>query len=140
MPNTIGIIHIMNLILTELEHKKYRGLLPVANTLRNKQTPYEKKLWRKIKNRKLLNILFYRQKILLNYYIIDFYAPQIKLAIEVDGLQHTFTELAEKDKLRDGKLKSLNITVKRYSNLMISKHIDYVMTDLYNCICDLLII
>lgn len=129
---------IMKQIYTKQNYKKHQSLLPIAKTLRNKQTPHEEKLWQKIKGKKLLNIQFYRQKILLNNYIVDFYAPKIKLVIEVDGVQHTFEEHAVNYKVRDEQLNALDITVKRYSNIMVSKDINYVMNDLYHCMCNLL--
>jgi len=128
----------MKFVFTKQEHKKYQGLLLAANTLRNKQTAYEEKLWHRIKRKQLCNIQFYRQKILLNHYIVDFYAPKIKLAIEIDGIQHFLEEHIIMDKMRDEKLNFLNITVRRYSNIMINKNIEYVMSDLCHCINNLL--
>ena len=74
--------------------------------------------------------------ILLNSYIIDFYASAIKLAIELDGIQHDLAEHREKDILRDNKLNSEGITVKRYSNIMISSNIRLVIKNSYNCILE----
>ena len=61
-------------------------------------------------------------------------ARTIKLAIELDGIQHDLAEHREKDILSDNKLNSEGITVKRYSNIMISSNIRLVIKDLYNCI------
>ena len=115
-------------------YKKHKGLKQAAKILRNKQTPYEKILWNKIKNKKICNINFHRQQVLLNSYIVDFYAPKVKLVIETDGAQHDLMENKENDRMRDQMLMAVNITVKRYSNLMIHNEIEYIIRDLQNYI------
>ena len=55
--------------------------------LRNNQTPAEKMLWQKIRKKQLSGIQFYRQYG-IGAYIADFYAPVLRLCIEVDGIQH----------------------------------------------------
>lgn len=77
----------MQPIFTKQDYKKYLSLQQAANKLRKQQTPQEKKLWSRINEKKLLAVKFHRQQILLNSYIVDFYAPTIKLAIELDGSQ-----------------------------------------------------
>jgi len=102
--------------------------------MRLKQTTYEQKLWDKIKRKQLLNVQFYRQKILLNRYIVDFYAPSVKLVVEVDGFHHNLTEHQEYDQLRDQELTAINLTIKRYSNMMVSNNFGHVIKDLHNYI------
>ena len=58
---------------------------------------------------------FYRQRIVGNY-IVDFYCPNAKLVIELDGSQHFKEETAEYDTLRTEYLNSLDICVIRFSN------------------------
>ncbi len=55
--------------------------------LRKSQTEVEKGLWGKLSNRQLFGIKFFRQYS-LGSYILDFYSPKLKLAIELDGGQH----------------------------------------------------
>ncbi len=56
-----------------------------ARNLRRNMTPQEGKLWHLfLKN---YNIKFYKQG-LVGSYIIDFYCPKARLAIELDGSQH----------------------------------------------------
>ena len=124
----------MQPIFTKHSYRKYLGLQQAAHKLRKQQTPYEEKLWQRIMRKKLLNVRFHRQQILLNSYIVDFYAPAIKLAIELDGSQHNLKEHKENDVIRDNKLNSKGIAVKRYSNIMINREIDAVIKDLHNCI------
>ena len=124
----------MQPIANKQSYKKYQALLLAARTLRQTQTPPEKKLWNKIRSGKLLDVRFHRQQILLNSYIADFYAPIIKLVIELDGSQHNLIENKANDLIRDNKLTSAGIMVKRYSNTMIYRNIDLVVKDLYLCI------
>ncbi len=55
--------------------------------LRQNQTYLEEILWTHLRNRKCLGIKFRRQYS-IDQYVIDFYSPEIKLAIELDGNVH----------------------------------------------------
>lgn len=70
--------------------------------LRNNQTDAERKVWNILRGRKMSGLRFLRQYGVENY-ILDFYCPEIKLAVEVDGGQHN----DEKEKLSDAKRTSL---------------------------------
>jgi very-short-patch-repair endonuclease len=54
--------------------------------LRNNATPQEKVLWYSLRNKKL-GFKFFRQHS-IGPYIADFYCPQKKLIIELDGMHH----------------------------------------------------
>ena len=85
--------------------------------LRQKMTPAEVALWLMIKN-KQLGERFLRQYSLDNY-IVDFYCPKYRLAIELDGEGH-FTEQGMKfDKKREEYLNTLGVTVLRFENFEI---------------------
>ena len=55
------------------------NLIVKARYLRHKETKAEKMLWRELRNRKL-GIKFRRQHP-LEKFILDFYAPEIKLCV-----------------------------------------------------------
>ena len=59
----------------------------------------------------------------IDNYILDFYAPSIKLAIELDGSQHFDEQGMLYDEQRTKVLIDLGITVLRFSNLDIDKHL-----------------
>ena len=83
--------------------------------LRNNQTLAEKTLWQNIRKKQLNGIQFYRQYG-IGSYIADFYAPAVRLCIEIDGDQH-YTETGKKyDAERDNYITSLNIKVIRFRN------------------------
>lgn len=83
--------------------------------LRQEQTYAEKILWQNLRNRQLLGIKFRRQYS-VDQYVIDFYAPELKLAVESDGSIHELADQKEYDKARQEYLESFGITFIRISN------------------------
>ena len=63
----------------------------------------------------------------IGYYIADFYAPSIKLVIEIDGDNHYSKFGREYDEERDSFMKSLNIVVLRIPNLEVINRIENVV-------------
>jgi very-short-patch-repair endonuclease len=94
--------------------------------LRLNQTEPEKILWQKLKNKQLYGIKFFRQYSIGNY-IVDFYSPLLKVAIEIDGEDHTEKRHAEYDQLRSKYFKSYGIEVIRFWNNEIMENIDGVL-------------
>jgi len=86
--------------------------------LRNNLTSAEATLWLLLKNKQLDGRRFRRQFSVGNY-IIDFYCPSEKLAVELDGAGHYTEEGLEKDKIRDEYLNSLGIKVVRIENKLV---------------------
>ncbi|WP_026526062.1 endonuclease domain-containing protein [Butyrivibrio sp. VCD2006] len=98
-----------------------------SQKLRKEMTKEERHLWYDfLKN---LNISIRRQKVVGNY-ILDFYCPSKKTAIELDGSQHFEKEGKEKDIVQDTFLKDRGITVLRYSNYDINKNFTAVCEDI----------
>ncbi|MBN2028770.1 endonuclease domain-containing protein [bacterium] len=97
-----------------------------ARKLRSSMTDAEVKLWQHIRMRQGARIKFLRQRPIGNY-IVDFYAPEAKLVIEVDGGQHYKEESFEYDKIRDAYLKGLNLKILRVSNLDVLNKIEGVV-------------
>ena len=95
--------------------------------LRRKQTDAENILWTHLRGRKLEKCKFWRQYS-IGPYILDFYCPQIRLAIEVDGSQHE--ETVEYDQERKKYLIDLNITTIRYYNTDVMSNIQKVIEDI----------
>ncbi|PIU86267.1 MAG: hypothetical protein COS67_03340 [Deltaproteobacteria bacterium CG06_land_8_20_14_3_00_44_19] len=91
--------------------------------LRKNLTEAEKALWEKLRGKHLEGLKFFRQYG-IGAYIADFYCPQRKLAIEVDGGQHFCEEGKQYDAQREQYMSSLGIRTLRFSNLDILKNID----------------
>src|SRR5690606_37295233 len=68
--------------------------------LRNNLTPAEASLWKMLQGKQLDGRKFRRQHSVTNY-ILDFYCPAEKLAIELDGQGHFEASQAEYDFERD---------------------------------------
>ncbi len=78
---------------------------------------------------KLLPYTFNRQKV-IGPYIVDFYCAEAKLVIELDGSQHYESKAYAYDRKRDDYLKSLGLTVIRYSNYEVNDNFDGVCENL----------
>ena len=94
--------------------------------LRNNQTEAEKILWLQLKGRKLLGFKFDRQYS-VGPYILDFYCPKIRLAIELDGIQHMEKSALLYDQDRTRYLEALNIKVIRFQNDEVINNITLVL-------------
>lgn len=81
-----------------------------ARMLRKRMTPSEKTLWALIRKRQL-GVKFRRQ-VIIRGWIVDFYCPELRLVVEVDGGYHD----AAKDAYRDGAMEQLGLTVLRFTN------------------------
>jgi len=101
-----------------------KTLEPLRRKLRAASTDAERLLWQRLKNKQLLDLRFLRQYG-VGKYILDFYCPGIRLAIELDGGQHATNN--EADVLRTNFLNSQDITVLRFWNNDVFKNTDGVM-------------
>jgi len=92
---------------TELKEKRRQ--------LRRNQTFCEKIMWMYLRNRQLSGVKFRRQYS-VDQYVIDFYAPALKFAIELDGDIHNLSEQKEYDKKRQEYLEQFGIKFLRITN------------------------
>ena len=81
--------------------------------LRRDQTDAEGVLWRDLRGRRLAGFKFRRQHP-LGPFILDFYCPERKLAIELDGGQHFEPARRAYDSRRSEFLTARGITVLRF--------------------------
>lgn len=101
--------------------------------LRNNMTKAEVILWSKLKGRQLLNYKFRRQHGIGNY-IVDFYCPELKLAIEIDGESHYTSEGKLHDKKRGEYLTKQGISIQRFTNIQVKQNLDGVLNEIINLI------
>lgn len=83
-------------------------------TLRKGMTFCEKIMWIHLR-RKQLGVRFLRQYS-VDHYVIDFYCPELKLAIELDGSVHDTPDQKEYDADRQEYLERFGITFCRITN------------------------
>ena len=108
-----------------------------ARKLRGTQTEAEQCLWQKIRRKQLANVQFYRQKP-IGSYIVDFYAPAVKLVIEVDGEYHREEGQTGQDAARDLYLNQLGLTVLRFENCQVLQAPDDVVEVIHQRIIEYL--
>ena len=70
----------------------------LARRLRHEQTDAERQLWKQIRDRQLLGTKFRRQQ-LIGKFIVDFFCPEFKLILELDGGHHTAQKEADQDRI-----------------------------------------
>jgi len=93
--------------------------------LRKNQTEPERKLWSRLRKKHLKGSKFFRQYS-VGPYILDFYCPAIRLAIEADGSEHAEELQIVHDEKRTLYLKERNIKVLRFWNNEILNNLDTV--------------
>jgi very-short-patch-repair endonuclease len=96
--------------------------------LRVNQTEPDRKLWQAIRG-KQLGVKFRRQQGIGNY-IVDFYCPEKKIVIELDGDSHFDTTALQNDRLRDEVIRALGLEVVRYTNNDVMENLANVLQDL----------
>ena len=117
--------------MTKLYNRKeYKQL---RRYLRKQPIKPERLLWQRLKNKQ--TGYKFRRQFSIGRYIVDFYCPQLKIAIEIDGETHYQKEGLKNDKIRQKYLENLSITVKRYLNNEIYNNIDNVVSDIIEA-CD----
>ncbi len=94
--------------------------------LRRNQTVAEKCLWDQLRNKRSKGIKFYRQYS-VGAYILDFYSPKLRLAIELDGSQHAEETSREYHHARTEYLKAHGIEEVRVWNNDIIHNIEGVL-------------
>ncbi|MGB3615302.1 MAG: endonuclease domain-containing protein, partial [Elainellaceae cyanobacterium] len=95
-------------------------------TLRSNMPPAEKILWDRIRARQIENCKFRRQYS-IGPFVTDFYAPELKLAIELDGESHFVEDAQTYDQERDAFLISKGSTIIRVANEQIYQDLDSVL-------------
>lgn len=97
----------------------------LAKNLRNKSTLSEVLLWKYLKGKQMKGYDFHRQKPIDNY-IVDFYCPDLQLAIEIDGSTHDETKI-DYDNYRQKRLESLGVKFLRFRDHNIKHNIEAVL-------------
>ena len=114
-----------------MQHNK--KLTHLAQELRKGMTREEKQLWYRFLRQYPIQ---FKRQVTCGAYILDFYCPKAKLAIELDGSYHKHSAISANDKARDEYLVSNGIYVMRFPNRdiwhdfdRVCKQIDYVVKE-----------
>jgi len=109
----------MGLIYNHADQRDFR------RELRHEQTGAEKLFWNSVRADQLG--VHFRRQYSVDKYILDFYCPKLKLAIELDGAVHDSDEAKINDEERTLFLTGFGIEVLRFTNSEIFGNLDLVV-------------
>ena len=104
-------------------------LKSIRKELRNGATEAEQLLWQHLKGSQLAGLKFRRQHS-IGLFVLDFYCPSERLAIELDGEIHQTHEVRLCDEERQKAIETLEIRVIRFSNAAIMDNVSQVLRDI----------
>jgi len=107
---------IYNTTLSEDTRRNLRQNSPITESI----------LWSKIRNRQL-NGLKFRRQYSIGRFIVDFYCPEKKLAIEIDGDSHYNDGAKECDREREEYIQNFGVRFLRFTNKDITGNINGVV-------------
>ncbi|MFT6827022.1 MAG: very-short-patch-repair endonuclease [Roseivirga sp.] len=119
-------------------HQYNKHLKNTARKLRSEMTKAEASLWKFVLSKRKIHGQQFRRQRPIDKYIVDFICLPLKLIVEVDGLTHTYEEVAENDKIRQTKLESLGFKVIRYTDEEVLTSISSVYRSIGNEVAILL--
>jgi very-short-patch-repair endonuclease len=99
--------------------------------LRRSMPTAEVILWSKLKNKQMQGKRFLRQYS-VDQYVLDFYCPELKLAIEVDGDSHFVAGAQDYDRDRQEYIEEFGIRFLRFTNTDVIENIDGVCQVIFN--------
>jgi very-short-patch-repair endonuclease len=101
-------------------------LVSRAKTFRQNPTPAEAVLWQALRGRQVSGAKFRRQHSVGNF-ILDFWCPEHRLVIEVDGDSHDLPEIHEKDLERQCWMEAHQVRILRFRNEEVLFQIESVL-------------
>jgi very-short-patch-repair endonuclease len=97
------------------------SMLDRRRELRQDATQAEEILWTHVRRNQRLGIKFKRQYS-LHGFVLDFYAPSVKLAIEIDGASHDREFAARRDQIRQQFIEEYGIEFLRFRDEEVLLH------------------
>jgi len=101
----------------------------VRRSLRNNATAPEAILWLRLKGKQVEGLKFRRQ-FGVGPYVLDFYCPELRLAIELDGEVHNTSWAGSHDEIRAKFLMENNINILRFKNKVVYQNIKAVIDEI----------
>lgn len=98
----------------------------IRRNLRHSLTPAEAALWKALQGSKMAGQKFRRQHSIGNY-VVDFYCPECKPAIELDGERHFNSIASEYDLRRTEFLNRCHIRVLQFEDRAVFEHPEGVL-------------
>ena len=94
-------------------------------SLRHRMPKAEALIWSRLRRKQILGHRFRRQ-FSVGRFVVDFYAPGLRLAVEIDGDSHFKGNAPTRDPLRQKFIECLGIRVLRFTNLEVYRQLDDV--------------
>jgi very-short-patch-repair endonuclease len=112
-------------------HNTRPYLQTFRTNLRKNLTPAEATLWRYLQRSQIDGRKFCRQHS-VDDYVLDFYCPAERLAVELDGEAHKNDRAVLRDHERKIFLSCYGIKVIRFENFLVFDEIEYVLARIRN--------
>ncbi len=113
--------------MTQVFNKK--RFTPLRKDLRRQPPKPESIIWNRLRNRQLNGYKFRRQ-VGVGRYVVDFYCPQVKLVIEIDGQSHYVGDAPMQDKVRQEEIEALGIKILRFTNREVMDNTEGVLEEI----------
>jgi len=107
-------------------HLNTRAKKKFRKELRNSSTAAEAVLWNSLKDSQLLGRKFRRQAS-IGRFIVDFYCPECRLIVELDGARHFSMTIDEYEQERTKYLEAEGLRVIRFENKELYENLDRVL-------------
>ncbi|WP_298541607.1 DUF559 domain-containing protein [uncultured Aquimarina sp.] len=88
----------------------------------NNSIPATEELYKRLREKGF----FFKRNYKINNYTFDFYCPSLKIALEIDGYAHEFSEVYSQDTPKKLHIHSLGITVLRFTDYQILVDIEEI--------------
>lgn len=119
-----------------MKPRRIRGTTPAlvaaAQQLRQNLTPSEQTLWQALKNRQI-NGLKFRSQHPVGSFIVDFYCPQCRLVVKLDGEIHD--QQTDYDAARTAQLNRFGYRVVRFRNQEVMTDLNSVLQQILDASC-----
>lgn len=86
-------------------------------------------MWKHLSRRQMCGLQFRRQHG-FDQYVVDFYCPELKLAIEIDGESHLQQNAGEYDCEREEHIKTFGVRILRFQNTDVYQNLNGVLEDI----------
>jgi very-short-patch-repair endonuclease len=110
--------------MTELYNKTSEKVK--RQLLRNQMPLAEQIAWERLRGKQVAGCKFRRQYS-IDRFVVDFYTPELKLAIEIDGESHHGEQAQAYDVERQSFLEAKGIRFLRFTNQQIMEDLDQVI-------------
>ena len=94
--------------------------------LRHGATPAERRLWKQLRKRQVGGWRFRRQYS-VGPFVLDFYCPEARLGVELDGSAHDDPTRPAYDGERERRLGEEGVRVIRFENRLVMEQVDVVV-------------